>query len=109
MHELQRGELLRDYRRDLVRRVRDLTGGGVLGDIRRELVRRMHVLPGWRILEPDRRERVHYMPDGILFFCYRIHIHHKLLLQRRVLRPERRRVHGVCVHLHISTGKFDNC
>ena len=74
----------------------------------------MHQLPGRRVLGRCRREQcecvcfvsdrvvfkhcwgecVHYMPDLDLVRHW-IHFHHKLCLQRGVLRPERWHVHGV--------------
>ena len=58
------------------------------------------------VLERDGGERVRFMPGSVVFGC-RIRIDNKLLLQRRLLRPERRRVHGVSGDFHIFAGQSD--
>ena len=81
---------------------RVLAGGGermhrmfrrrVLGRIGSEQFDGLCAMPGGGVLGGLRRERVCAMPDRIELLG-RIRVRHKLRLQRRVLRPERR---GVC-------------
>ena len=49
-------------------------------------------MPRRRVLERLRRECLCVMPARVDLFHTRIHVNHKLRLQRRVLRTERRRV-----------------
>ena len=89
VHELQRGDVLERDGRDLVRRVRGVRGGGVFGDVWREQCEYVCAMPRRDVLDRNRSERVCIMPDRVLVLDSRIHIHHKLRLQRRVLRAER--------------------
>ena len=73
-------------------RVCELPSRRVLGRIWSDKCECVCAMPGGGVLERNRSERVCVMPDWIKLFHTRIHIHHKLRLQRRVLRTERERV-----------------
>ena len=59
VRELQRGELLRRDRRDLVRRVRGVPGGGVFGDGGREQFDCVCIVSGRDVFKHCGGERVH--------------------------------------------------
>ena len=103
--KLHRGELLRHSWRELGGGVFELQRRVVLGDIWREQCEYMCFVSARDVFNHDGGERVHCMPE-FRILRRRIHVHHKLYLQRRVLR-DRRHVHDLselvilCRGIHI--------
>ena len=76
-------------------RVCELFRRRVFGRDRSEQREYVCAMPHRCVLERLRRECLRVMPDWIKLLHTGIHIHHKLRLQRRVLRTERRRVRAM--------------
>jgi len=125
VYELLGWVVLWGYGREQCTFVHELLGRRVLGGDGREQCEYLCLVPGGFVLvraRRDQREHVCRMPGGgvlvgggervcimpgLVLFHARIHIDHKLRLQRRVLRPERRRVHSLCLFFHIFAGQSD--
>jgi hypothetical protein len=84
-----------------------MPGGGVFGRVRSDKCEHVCFMFTRVVLEPDRNQRVCVMPGGGVVFRGGLRIDCRLLVHRRILRSERRRVHGVFDDFNIFAGKSD--